>query len=86
MVKKSKKQAIKIHFKNRCFERLGVSATKADIDEMKHDIRKNKAKFLERKSRSRTLWLIERWQQEFVAVYDNNKKDFVTCYLPGEQE
>ena len=78
---KSKKEAERKHSKRRAYERYNFELTKEMRSRIIGIIRNQKASFLGRTSRNRTIWMVELDRKFFKVVYDKKRHELVT-FLP----
>lgn len=83
MKKMDKKKAQVMHTQKRCLERLGFYPEKQTIETWVAKIQNGSAKFLDRQSHRITRWVIAHKEDEFIVVYDKNRKN-ITTILPME--
>jgi hypothetical protein len=74
------------HAKRRALERHGVNLNKADLLAIREMIDKSKAKFIERQSADRTVWLINYKDAEMVGIYSRRHGTLVTVFPPEDTE
>ncbi len=74
------------HAKRRALERHGVSLNRFDLLAIREMIDKSKAKFIERQSADRTVWLINYKDVEMVGIYSRRHGTLVTVFPPEDTE
>lgn len=79
----NKKKAEQRHSKRRAQERYGLDLTKAIRDALRGKIKKQKGKFLYRRSRRVSVWQVTHQAETYKIVYDKQRKEIVT-FLPNE--
>ena len=71
----SRTRQLKLHFKRRCFERLGIFL---DVHAIIKQIQSNKLKLYKRQSNNKTLWEYTYNEIPLILVYDKSKKQLIT--------
>jgi len=80
----NKKKAERIHSKRRAKERYNLDLTQDIRDRLRGKIKKQKGKFLYRKSLRVSVWEVEHENKLYKIVYDKLRKEIVT-FLPNEE-
>lgn len=74
------------HAKRRAMERHGVHLNRIDLIKIREMIGSNKAKFVERQSADRAVFLIQYKEAEMVCVYSSRHKTIVTIFPPEDTD
>ena len=77
MRRKTKKEAQKIHFIQRCAQRIGVLL---DDKEIVRKIQNNELDFIRRDSHRVTIWRLNFMEKNYKVVYDKLRKQIITIY------
>lgn len=76
---KLKRNAQRIHFRRRVFERLGYEIRPEEVGKIKQEIRSGTGELLTRPNKRLSLWRIEVGNRKgFVVVYDAETEELVT--------
>lgn len=79
---RSKRQINHLHAKRRAMQRYGLDLNKSLHKQLAQAIRDGHATFVKRRSRTRTVWLVELEGRKIRAVYDSNQHNLVTVLPP----
>jgi hypothetical protein len=72
-----------VHSSRRIYERYGTDILLVDYQKMINKIREGDATFLQRMSRSRSIFKVELNGTLFIVVYDKNNHNIVTFLPPN---
>lgn len=81
MVNNSVQYARRIHARRRFRERTGIKFTRKVAAQCVNQIHKQKAEFLRRYSKTRTLWAVKIDGIRFVVVYNKRSGQIVTVLV-----
>jgi len=78
-----KKYAQRVHAKNRLKERYQIEINRHDYNMLCLIIQHKNGIFIEKQSRTRSIWILRFQQRWLVAVYDKERKQ-IASFLPPD--
>lgn len=79
-------KVLRRHAGLRAAQRYGICLGQKEHDEMVYQIKRQKAKFVERQSNRVTIWIVEIDGQKIKVCYDAHRKAVITCLPPESIE
>ena len=76
----SKKKNVKVHFRKRSLERVGMIVDEQDLI---RKIQKQELEFVYSQSLRRKVYRVEFLKQKFLVIYDKIRKQLITIFPEG---